>query len=257
MLDALFAAASSDTDIRQKSVTHQDLEEAISQLPKPVSVIEALAPSENIKVIAEIKRASPSMGELATIDDVSALAANYESAGASAISVLTERTGFHGSLQDLREASESVAIPTLRKDFISSEYQLLEARANGAAFALLILSWLTEAEFVRLQAFAHSIGLDVLTETHTTEEIRIATACGANLIGINTRNLETFKTDLSLFEAMAHLLPSGAIKVAESSVRTAKDVARYREAGANAVLVGQALVQGDPSVLIPEFIKAK
>ena len=257
MLDALFAASSSDADIRQNSVSFSDLESIIAKLPKPVSAAKALEPAENIRVIAEIKRASPSMGELAKIDDVQSLAATYEAAGASAISVLTERTGFRGSLLDLQQASDQVQIPTLRKDFISREYQLLEARANGASFALLILSWLTEQEFVRLQDFAHSIDLDVLTETHTTEEIRIAAGCGANLIGINTRNLETFETDLSLFESMAHLLPDSAVKIAESSVKTVEDVIRYRNAGANAVLVGQALVQGDPSTLIPEFIRAK
>jgi len=256
VLDALFAAASDDAEIRRKTVSELDLEKRIAELDKPVSAITALSAGPQIKIIAEIKRASPSMGELAAIDDVALLAKTYQAAGAHAISVLTERTGFKGSLADLKTASDSVNIPTLRKDFISSEYQLLEARANGASFALLILSWLTEADYRRLANFAHDIGLDVLTETHTISEIEIANNCGANLVGINTRNLETFKTDLSLFESMAHLLSDDAIKVAESSVRDEQDVLRYWNAGANAVLVGQALVTGDPAQLIPKFIDA-
>lgn len=256
MLDALFAAASDDADIRSKTASQESLEQLVSQMDNCVSATAALAPSNQIKVIAEIKRASPSMGDLAAIPSAADLAFTYQQSGAHAISVLTERTGFKGSLHDLESASASVQIPTLRKDFVSSEYQILEARVAGASFVLLILSWLREADFLRLYKFAHDIGLGVLVETHTEEEIRVATDAGSEIVGINTRNLETFETDLSLFEKMAHLLPDSTIKVAESSVKQAADVTRYWNAGATAVLIGQALVTGDPKKLIPEYIAA-
>lgn len=256
MLDELFATASDDAEIRRKTVTTDSLESLISKMPPTASVIEALRPTEKIKLIAEIKRASPSVGEMAEIPDVGELAKVYEESGAHAISVLTERSGFAGSLDDLKFASDAASIPTLRKDFISCEYQILEARAHGASFILLILSWLKESDFIRLAKFASELGLDVLVETHTPDEIHMANAAGSQIVGINTRNLQTFKTDLGLFEAMAHLLPQEAIRVAESSVKKAQDVTTYWNAGANVVLVGQALVTGDPRVLIPEFIAA-
>jgi indole-3-glycerol phosphate synthase len=168
--------------------------------------------------------------------------------------VLTERTGFKGSLEDLREVSSATSIPTLRKDFISTEYQILEARQAGAAMTLLILAWLDERRFIELKAFSEDLGMAVLVETHSEKEIEIAANSGAKLIGINTRNLVDFKTDLGLFEVLAGKLPSTAVKIAESSVRSVADVRRYRSAGADAVLVGEALVTGDYRQLIPEFI---
>ena len=256
MLDELFATASDDAEIRRKTVTAESLESLIDNMPPAASALEALTPGEKIKVIAEIKRASPSVGQMADIPDAGELASIYEQSGADAISVLTERSGFAGSLDDLQLASDAVSIPTLRKDFISCEYQVLEARAHGASFVLLILSWLKEGDFTRLAKFASELGLDVLVETHTPDEIHMANAAGSRLVGINTRNLQTFQTDLGLFETMAHLLPEETIKVAESSVKKAQDVTRYWNAGANVVLVGQALVTGNPRVLIPEFINA-
>ncbi len=256
MLDALFAAASDDAEIRRKTSSQVSLEHTVSNMGQCVSATAALAPSSQIKVIAEIKRASPSMGDLAEIQSAADLALTYQRSGAHAVSVLTERTGFKGSLHDLESASASVQIPTLRKDFISSEYQILEARVAGASFVLLILSWLREADFLRLYKFAHDIGLSVLVETHTEEEIRVANDAGSEIVGINTRNLETFSTDLSLFEKMAHLLPQNTIRVAESSVKQAADVTRYWNAGATAVLIGQALVTGDPQKLVPAYIAA-
>jgi len=256
VLDALFAAASDDADIRSKTISRDKLESEVAAMKPCVSALDALSASHQIKVIAEIKRASPSMGDLSEIPDAADLAAVYQQSGAHAISVLTERTGFKGSLRDLERVSAKVRIPTLRKDFISSEYQILEARVAGASFVLLILSWLREPDFIRLYRFANEIGLSVLVETHTEDEIRIATASGSQMVGINTRDLDTFKTDLSLFERMSHLLPETTIRVAESSVKKASDVARYWNAGATAVLIGQALVTGDPAKLIPEFISA-
>ena len=254
MLDGLFQQALLSSQRRQESISVRDLEKKITIQPIPVDVYSSLAPGSKIKLIAEIKRASPSRGKLAEIPDTAAQAKLYESAGAHAISVLTEESGFLGSLEDLEIASQRVEIPLLRKDFISTEYQILEARAAGADFVLLILSWLSKEQYTALANFAASLDLGVLTETHTLEEISIANSEGARLIGINTRNLVDFKTDIGLFEEMASSLDETAIKVAESSVKGVEDVIRYRNAGADVVLVGEALVTGNPETLIPSFI---
>lgn len=253
MLDGLFHQALSSSMRREAVRSRSMLESELSSLPKPLSVYQHLAKSERIKLIAEIKRASPSRGFLAEIPDAGEQAKIYEESGAHAISVLTEESGFSGSLEDLVNARSRVTIPLLRKDFISTEYQILEARIAGADFVLLILAWLSEERFLELYRFAHELGLGVLVETHTLDEIAIANNAGAELIGINTRNLENFKTDVGLFEQMSGALNPEAIRVAESSVKTIEDVRRYRSAGADAVLVGEALVTGDPKLLIPAF----
>lgn len=254
MLDGLFQAAAADAREREALFDYKSLEKLALRAPTPVDAELKLAKTNRMRLIAEIKRASPSKGDMAPIPDAAAQGVGYEKAGADAISVLTERTGFKGSLSDLSAVSSSVSIPTLRKDFISNEYQLLEARANGAAMALLILSWLEKDHYLRLKAFAEAIGLKVLVETHSEPEIAVAAESGAKLIGINTRDLVTFKTDLGLFENLAGLLPPDCVKIAESSVRTIADVERYRNAGADCVLVGEALVTGNYQELIPQII---
>ncbi|MEY4990317.1 MAG: hypothetical protein RIS08_543 [Actinomycetota bacterium] len=254
MLDGLFQQALLSSQRRQESISISDLESSAGFARTPIDVYGALAPGSTIKLIAEIKRASPSKGYLAEIPDAANQALLYQNSGAHAISVLTEESGFRGRLEDLISAREAVSIPLLRKDFISTEYQILEAKAAGADFVLLILSWLPETDYARLASFAASLGLGVLTETHTLEEIRIANVLGARLLGINTRNLIDFKTDIGLFEKMAAELNPEAIKVAESSVKSVTDVKRYRDAGADVVLVGEALVTGNPESLIPEFV---
>ncbi len=253
MLDQLFDAALKASQRREATIPEQQLLDQISNLEKPLNVYHVLAKSERIKLIAEIKRRSPSRGFLAEIPSAAAQAKLYQASGAHAISVLTEESGFGGRLTDLVEARTSASIPLLRKDFISTEYQILEARASGADFVLLILAWLPEKRFKELFAFAGELGLGVLVETHTLDEIHIANSAGAELIGINTRDLQTFQTDIGLFEKMAQALNPAAIKVAESSVKTVADVIRYRNAGADVALVGEALVTSDPAKLIPEF----
>ena len=253
MLDQLFDAALKASQRRELHISEQDLLDKISRANAPIDVYAALDKSTHIKLIAEIKRRSPSRGFLAEIPSAADQAELYERSGAHAISVLTEESGFGGKLEDLSDARTKASIPLLRKDFISTEYQILEARAAGADFVLLILAWLTPKRFVELYAFAHELGLGVLVETHSLAEIEIANQAGSKLIGINTRDLQTFKTDLGLFEQMAEALDPSAIKVAESSVKTVADVIRYREAGADVALVGEALVTADPAVLIPEF----
>ncbi len=253
MLDQLFDAALKASQRREATISERELLEQIASIPKPLDVYAALARTEHIKLIAEIKRRSPSRGFLAEIPSAAVQAELYQNSGAHAISVLTEESGFGGKLEDLVAARSAATIPLLRKDFISTEYQILEARAAGADFVLLILAWLTEERFQALLTFAHELGLGVLVETHTLSEIEIANQAGAALIGINTRNLQTFETDIGLFEEMAQALDPAAIKVAESSVKTVADVIRYRNAGADVALVGEALVTSDPTKLIPEF----
>ena len=253
MLDQLFVAAAEASKGRELVISEQDLLDKISKISGALDVYEALSKSSHIKLIAEIKRRSPSRGFLAEIPSAADQAELYQQSGAHAISVLTEETGFGGRLEDLVDARSRATIPLLRKDFISTEYQILEARAAGADFILLILAWLSPIRFAQLYRYAHELGMGVLVETHTLQEIDVANQLGSRLIGINTRNLQTFQTDLGLFEQMAQALNRDAIKVAESSVKNVQDVIRYRNAGADVALVGEALVTSDPGILIPEF----
>lgn len=254
MLEDLFRRAAQDAAERESIKSFDSLLESIPLIPRPINVYERLSKIERIRLIAEIKRASPSKGFLAEIPDAAELAKGYEDSGADAVSVLTEASGFKGRLEDLVAASKAVSIPTLRKDFISNEYQILEARVAGASFVLLILSYLEKERAQELSEFAASLGLGVLFETHTESELDVAGQLGARLIGINTRNLTTFQTDLGLFEKLASLVPPNAVSVAESAVRNLDDVKRYRSAGADVVLVGEALVTGNWRELIPQIV---
>jgi len=209
--------------------------------------------TEELSVIAEIKRASPSKGNLAEIENPLELGLQYQEAGASAISVLTEMSGFRGSIEDLDIVSNGVEIPTLRKDFISNQYQVLEAKAFGASLILLIMMGLSDKEYSDLFRFATDQGLGVLVETHSEQEIHRALEQPVSFLGINTRNLNTFETDINLFGELAASLPKDVIKVAESAVRDKQDAALYREHGADAVLVGEALVTGNARSLIQDF----
>jgi indole-3-glycerol phosphate synthase len=204
-------------------------------------------------VLAEIKRASPSKGKLNEITDVASLAKTYQTGGASAISVLTESRGFLGSLDDLRAVRAATNIPLLRKDFISTEYQILEARAAGADIILLIVAGLPNGRLIELKNFAEQLGLAVLVETHNEGEVRFAVDIDTQLLGINARDLSTFETDRDLFAKLSHLIPIETIKIAESAVRDANDVRHYRAAGADVVLIGEALVTGDAEVLLRQF----
>jgi indole-3-glycerol phosphate synthase len=207
-------------------------------------------------VIAEVKRASPSRGNLAAIPDPAALARSYADAGASAISVLTEQRRFLGSLADLEAVRAAVDVPVLRKDFVSSAYQVLEARAAGADLVLLIVAALPDAALRELLALIHDLRMTALVEAHDEGEVDRALAAGARLLGVNARDLDTFELDRDLFGRVAHRIPDDVVKVAESAVRTADDVAAYRAAGADVVLVGEALVTGDPAALLRAFREA-
>ncbi|MGT2426972.1 indole-3-glycerol phosphate synthase TrpC [Amnibacterium kyonggiense] len=251
--------AGSAEDARTREATRPllDVERAALTAAPPIDALAALAADPRaVKVIAEVKRASPSRGSIAPIADPAALAASYAAAGASAISVLTEERRFHGSLADLEAVRAAVDVPVLRKDFVSSAYQVLEARAAGADLVLLIVAALTDEALRTLHALVTDLRMTALVETHDEHEVERALAAGARLVGVNARDLDTFELDRDLFGRVAHRIPEGVVKVAESAVRTPDDVAAYRAAGADAVLVGEALVTGDPAELIRAFREA-
>ncbi|CAN5125038.1 MAG: indole-3-glycerol phosphate synthase TrpC [Nocardioides sp.] len=202
-------------------------------------------------VIAEVKRRSPSKGPLADIEDPADLAADYEAGGAAAISVLTEQRRFGGSLADLVAVRARVEVPILRKDFVVDPYQLVEARAAGADLALLIVAALDDDQLTRLYDQARELGLSVLVEVHDESETERAVALGADLIGVNARNLKTLAVDNETFSRLAPLVPDDRVKVAESGIGGPEDVARFVAEGARVVLVGEALVKdGDPRAAV-------
>ena len=254
MLEELYAGSVADAARRSETVSLNQVERAALAAAAPLDALAFLAPAEHIKVLAEIKRASPSKGQMADIVDPSALATTYQANGASAISVLTEERRFKGKLEDLVAVRKTVAVPLLRKDFIANEYQILEARAAGADIILLIVAGLAQKDIERLKKFAEELGMTAFIETHSGDEVSRALDVDAKLLGINARDLSTFETDLNLFAELAPKIPQGVIKVAESAVRTVADVANYRRGGADVVLVGEALVTNDAAELLKAFI---
>lgn len=202
-------------------------------------------------VIAEVKKASPSKGVIRADFDPVAIARRYAECGAAAISVLTEERYFQGSPAYLEAIRAAVAVPLLRKDFIIDPYQVAEARAWGADAILLIVAALDDRPLRELHVAAGELGLDVLVEAHTAEEVDRAVAAGATLIGVNNRDLRTFVTTLETAERLRERIPAGAIAVAESGIETVADVARLRAAGYDVFLVGESLMrQPDPGVAL-------
>jgi indole-3-glycerol phosphate synthase len=254
VLSELYAGSLADATRRLESVSLSEIERlALAQTPALDAML-ALAPRNQIHVLAEVKRASPSKGQMATIVDPAALAKTYADNGASAISVLTEERKFKGSLADLEAVRKVVCVPLLRKDFIATEHQILEARAAGADIILLIVAGIDEPTIARLMRFTFELGMTPFIETHSEEELKVALGLGSKFIGINARDLSTFETDRNLFASLVDLIPSDVIKVAESAVRNAADVAHYRKAGADVVLVGEALVTNDPAAMLQSFL---
>jgi len=255
VLDGLVAGAREDAARRRQSRSQSDVEAAAVAAPPALDARAALQRGERIKVIAEVKRASPSRGALAEIPDPADLARSYAAGGAAAVSVLTEERRFGGSLDDLSAVRAAVDIPVLRKDFIAEPYQVLEARAAGADLVLLIVAALDDATLARLHALVLELGMTPLVETHDAEEVRRAVALGASVIGVNARDLSTFELDRDLFGRLAPSIPDGTVRIAESAVSGVADVEHYRRAGADVVLVGEALVTGgDPVATLHEFL---
>ncbi len=199
-------------------------------------------------VIAEIKKASPSAGIIASCFDPIEIAKDYERGGANAISVLTDAQFFQGKLQDLADVRRAVSVPLLRKDFILDEIQIAESAANGADAILLIVAALEQKELLVLLDAAATYRLDALVEVHTREELKRALDAGAKIVGINNRDLTTFDVDLAVTEQLCRDVPDEIVLVSESGIKTPKDVARVKACGVDAVLVGEALMRGEISI---------
>lgn len=256
VLDEIVAGVREDLADRRARRSLDELAAVVATMAAPRDPMPAFR-AEPLAVIAEVKRSSPSKGALADIPDPAALAAQYAAGGASAISVLTERRRFGGTLADLEAVRAAVDTPLLRKDFMVTDYQLWEARAAGADLALLIVAALTDDELSALMATTRTLGLTALVEVHTPDETRRAVDAGASLIGVNNRNLQTLDVDLAQFERLVGLIPDDVVKVAESGILSLDDVRRVAHAGADVILVGEALVKhGDPRRAVADFIAA-
>ena len=256
VLDEILDGVRADLADRQRRVSLDQLKELARRALSPRDAMAALR-SEGVTVIAEVKRSSPSRGQMAAIADPAALAADYEAGGAKIISVLTEERRFGGSLADLDTVRKAVQVPVLRKDFVVSSYQLWEARAHGADVALLIVAALEQSALVSLVERAVSIGLLPLVEVHTEPELDRALEAGAKVIGVNARDLGTLKVDRGIFAELAPKIPDGIVKVAESGVRGPRDLLGYAAAGADAVLVGESLVtEKDPRSAVADLVTA-
>jgi indole-3-glycerol phosphate synthase len=246
VLDDIVAGVRDDLAARQARVSEADLRARLLDTPPARDPMPAFR-RPGSSVIAEVKRRSPSKGDLADIPDPAVLATSYERGGAAAISVLTEERRFGGSLADLDAVRAAVTSPLLRKDFVVEPYQLLEARAHGADLVLLIVAALPGDELTRLHDHARELGLTALVEVHDEPEAERAAVLEAPLVGVNARNLKTLDVEPATFAKLVGLLPDHVVKVAESGIRGPDDVRRHLAEGADVVLVGEALVRdGDP-----------
>jgi indole-3-glycerol phosphate synthase len=217
----------------------------------------ALRRPDRLNVIAECKRRSPSKGVLRPAYDPQAIAQGYAAAGAAALSILTEPTFFDGSLDHLASVRQVVDLPLLRKDFVVSEYQLLEAKAAGADAALLIVAALTQTELQALLSAARALGLDALVEVHTQDELARAADAGAQIVGVNNRNLRTLAVDVRTSEALIAGMPPSVIAVSESGLRDAGDLRRLRALGYHAFLMGERfMVAEDPGAMLKDLLAA-
>ncbi len=256
VLDSIIDGVRADVAAREAIIDFTAIKKAAEAVTPPRDAMAALR-QPGIGVIAEVKRASPSRGELADISDPAELARIYEDGGARIISVLTEERRFRGSLADLDAVRAAVDIPVLRKDFIVGPYQIHEARAHGADVILLIVAALEQNVLESLLDRTESLGMTALVEAHTEEEADRALTAGAKVVGINARNLKTLEVDRDAFARIAPGLPTEVIKIAESGVRGTADLLAYAGAGADAVLVGEGLVtSGDPRAAVSELVTA-
>lgn len=256
VLDEILAGVREDVEQRQRDLPLERVKEMAAAVPPALDAYAALR-RPGVAVIAEVKRSSPSRGQLAEIPDPAELAIEYAAGGARCISVLTENRWFGGSLDDLASVRAAVSVPVLRKDFVVSSYQVHEARAHGADLVLLIVAALEQNALTGLLERIESLGMTALVEVHTEEEADRALEAGARVIGVNARNLRTLEVDREVFERIAPGLPGSVMKVAESGVRGPHDLIRYASAGADAVLVGEGLVtKKSPRDAVAELVTA-
>jgi indole-3-glycerol phosphate synthase len=254
VLDGILDGVREDLASRQATVSLADLQARVADLAPALDPLPAFR-SSGVSIIAEVKRKSPSKGDLAAIPDPASLAAAYAAGGAAAISVLTEQRRFGGSLADLAAVRESVPVPVLRKDFMVEPYQIWEARAWGADLVLLMVVSLAGSRLEELLGLTRQLGLTALVEAHNADEVGRAVAVGADLVGINARDLTTLEVDRTVITHLLPQIPDRIVKVAESGVTGPSDVADYHKWGADVVLVGEALVRsGDPRTSVGEFI---
>jgi indole-3-glycerol phosphate synthase len=257
ILDRIVAATRTRVAEFRREADLRELElRAEQHVPRGFRRALASMSKNGVAVIAELKKASPSKGLIRSEFHPAELARELETAGTAALSVLTDEEFFQGSLQNLREASTAVKIPCLRKDFIVDELQLLEARANCADAVLLIVAALTSKELMSLASAACKRQLDVLCEVHDAVELQRALDAGCDLIGVNTRDLRTFKVDLETAFLLAGKFPAGVVRVAESGIHSPEDVARLRTAGYDAFLVGESLMRAaSPGTALRELLQ--
>jgi indole-3-glycerol phosphate synthase len=256
VLDSIIEGVCADVAAREAIISLSEVKAAAKAKPPPLDAMAALR-EPGIAVIAEVKRASPSAGQLAAISDPAQLAKAYQDGGARAISVLTEERRFKGSLADLDAVRAVVTVPILRKDFVVRPYQIHEARAHGADILLLIVAALEQPALVSMLDRTESLGMTALVEVHTEEEADRALTAGAKVIGVNARDLTTLEVDRDCFARIAPGLPTEVVKIAESGVRGTADLLAYAGAGADAVLVGQGLVtSGDPRAAVADLVSA-
>ena len=256
LLGAIVAATRKITEVRRGQESLASLERrAALRTPRGDSFLAALSVPGRANVIAECKRRSPSRGVLAASYDPVAIACRYESGGASAISVLTEPTFFDGALEHLAAVRQAVRLPLLRKDFIIDEYQLLEARANGADAALLIVAALDQRDLVRLQQRAWDLALAALVEVHDEHELARAIESGARIIGVNNRNLRTLAVDVEASRRLGARMPADVIGVSESGLSSRADLEELARQGYRAFLIGERFMTApDPAKAICELI---
>jgi len=241
-------------DLQKRLVPSVQLREQLDSAPKLRGAHAALN-KDGMRLIAEVKRSSPSKGELSAILDPVALASSYQTGGADLISVLTEERRFKGKIADLIAVRTAVDIPVLRKDFIVTEFQVLESRILGSDLMLLIVAALAKSQLIDFYQLATELGMDVLVEVHDLVEAEVALDIGAKIIGVNSRNLKTLEVNDKNFELILPQLPTTVLKVAESGISTRSQVANVGALGANAVLVGETLVKaGNPVHTINELL---
>jgi indole-3-glycerol phosphate synthase len=241
ILDKILATKKREVERHKRAVHLSCLLECIARRKAPLAFASALK-GDGIKLIAEVKKASPSKGILRPYFDPMALAKTYAENGAAAISVLTDAEYFQGSPEHLAAIRQTVGLPLLRKDFIYDEYQIYESAAYGADALLLIAAILEPKQLKKMMTISHSLGLDCLVEVHNKDELKIALDSGAEIIGINNRNLKTYEVDLNTTRSLLPFIPEDKTVVSESGISRREDIKRLERWGVDAVLIGEALV---------------